>query len=163
MRRVSMATRDELVAAVIERYGSGGRNEKGRILDEFVAVTGFHRKHAMRVLRGGQAQRRSALRPERRHYDDAARDALVVIWEASDRLCGKRLKPLAPVLVEAMERHGHLQLAPEIRMRLLAMSAATMDRALRELREHAGGGTRRRTVRHRRSGAAFRCAPSPTG
>jgi len=141
-----MATRDELVAAVIERYRSGGRNEKGRILDEFVAVTGFHRKHAMRVLRGGQAQRRSALRPERRRYDDAARDALVVIWEASDRLCGKRLKPLAPVLVEAMERHGHLQLAPEIRMRLLAMSAATMDRALRELREHAGGGTRRRTA-----------------
>src|SRR5215213_1291606 len=31
-------------------------------------------------------------------------------------------------------------------MRLLAMSAATMDRALRELREHAGGGTRRRTA-----------------
>ena len=146
MRRVSMATRDELVTAVIERYRSGGRDEKGRILDEFVAVTGFHRKHAMRVLRGGQAQRRSALRPERRRYDDAARDALVVIWEASDRLCGKRLKPLAPVLVEAMERHGHLQLAPEIRMRLLAMSAATMDRALRELREHAGGGTRRRTA-----------------
>ena len=55
MRRVSMATRDELVAAVIERYRKGRRAEKGRILDEFVAVTGFHRKHAMRVLRGGQA------------------------------------------------------------------------------------------------------------
>ena len=51
MRRVSMATRDELVAAVIERYSNGRRAEKGRILDEFVAVTGFHRKHAMRVLR----------------------------------------------------------------------------------------------------------------
>ena len=54
MRRVSMATRDELVAAVIERYSKGRRAEKGRILDEFVAVTGFHRKHAMRVLRAGQ-------------------------------------------------------------------------------------------------------------
>ena len=63
MRRVSMATRDELVAAVIERYSKGRRAEKGRILDEFVAVTGFHRKHAMRVLRGGQASRRSAPRP----------------------------------------------------------------------------------------------------
>ena len=36
-----------------------------------------------------------------------------MIWEASDRVCGKRLKALAPILVEAMERHGHLQLAPE--------------------------------------------------
>jgi hypothetical protein len=52
-----------LVAAVIERYSNGRRAEKGRILDEFVAVTGFHRKHAMRVLRGGQADRRSAPRP----------------------------------------------------------------------------------------------------
>jgi len=107
-----MATRDELVAAVIERYSKGSRAERGRILDEFVAVTGFHRKHAMRVLRGGQANRRSAPRPERRLYDEAVREALIVLWEASDRVCGKRLKALAPILVDAMERHGHLHLAP---------------------------------------------------
>ena len=46
MRRVSMVTRDELVAATVERYGKGRRSQKGRILDEFVAITGFHRKHA---------------------------------------------------------------------------------------------------------------------
>src|SRR3954447_11383139 len=85
MRRVSMATRDELVAAVIERYSNGRRAEKGRILDEFVAVTGFHRKHAMCVLRGGAANRRSTPRPERRLYDEAVREALIVLWEASDR------------------------------------------------------------------------------
>src|SRR4051812_24805507 len=128
MSRVSMATRDELVAAVIERYSKGRRAEKGRILDEFVAGTGLHRKHALRVLRGGQASRRSAPRPERRLYDEAVREALIGLWEASDRVCGKRLKALAPLLVDAMERHGHLQLAAEVRARLLAMSAATMDR-----------------------------------
>ncbi len=31
----------------------------------------------------------------------------MVLWEASDRICGKRLKPLMPALVKAMERHGH--------------------------------------------------------
>jgi hypothetical protein len=36
-----MATRDELVVALIERYARGGRLERGRILDEFTAVTGF--------------------------------------------------------------------------------------------------------------------------
>ena len=55
-----------------------------------------------------------------------------MIWEASDRVCGKRLRALLPVLVEAMERHGHLQLAAEVRRHLLAMSAATIDRALRD-------------------------------
>ena len=43
MRRVSMATRNELVAAVAERYARSSRLERGRILDEFVAVTGHHR------------------------------------------------------------------------------------------------------------------------
>ena len=53
MRRVSMATREELVKAVTERYARSERPEKSRILDEFVAVSGFHRKHVMRLLRNG--------------------------------------------------------------------------------------------------------------
>jgi len=138
-----MATRDELVGALIGRYARSDRMERGRVLDEFAAVTGFHRKHAMRLLRGGQPGQQSASRPGRRIYDDAAREALIVIWEASDRICGKRLRPLVPVMLEAMERHGHLELAPEVRTGLLAMSAATMDRALREAKGQAGGRARR--------------------
>jgi hypothetical protein len=139
-----MATRNELVAAVADRYARSDRTERGRILDEFVAVTGHHRKHAMRLLRGGKAGRgRQGQR--RRVYDAAVREALIMLWEASDRVCGKRLRPLLPVLVEAMERHGHLQLAPEVRTGMLAMSAATIDRALREVKAPAGGKKRRRT------------------
>ncbi len=142
MRKVSMATREELVAATSGRYETARRSEKKKILDEFVAVTGFHRKYAMRLLRQGRGSRKSGPRPERRLYDDAVREALIVIWEASDRICGKRLRSLAPLLVDAMERHGHLLLEPEVRERLLAMSAATMDRALRAAK--AGDGRRRR-------------------
>jgi hypothetical protein len=146
MRRISMAARDELVAAVADRYARGDRGERARILDEFAAVTGYHRKHAMRLLRAGQVNRRWGPRPGRRIYDDAVREALILVWEASDRICGKRLRPLLPILVEAMERHGHVQLAPEVRVRLLAMSAATIDRALRDIRRQAGTATRRRSA-----------------
>ena len=139
-----MTARDELVTAIAGRYSQADRTERGRILDEFTAVTGFHRKHAMRLLRAGRPNRRSGPRPGRRVYDDAAREALIVIWEASDRICGKRLRPLVPVLVEAMERHGHLELAPGVRISLLAMSAATIDRALRDIRRHSGRSTRRK-------------------
>ena len=65
MRRVSMATRDELLGAVSERYRASGRSEKSRIVDEFAAATGYHRKHAMRVLRIGPSSKRSAPRPSR--------------------------------------------------------------------------------------------------
>jgi hypothetical protein len=60
-----MVARDELVVAIAERYGGSLRWEKARILDEFVAVTGYHRKHAMRLLRDGRVNRRSELDPFR--------------------------------------------------------------------------------------------------
>jgi hypothetical protein len=49
MRRVSMATRGELIAALAGRYSEVRRTERSRILDEFVAVTRYHRKHARRA------------------------------------------------------------------------------------------------------------------
>ncbi len=142
MRKVSMATRTELVEAIGERYRSGDRRSKGRVLDEFVAVTGFHRKHAMRLLRTNRPAKTEGPRLERRIYDEAVRTALVVLWEASDRLCGKRLRPLIPILLEAMERHGHLDVAADVETKLTRMSAATIDRALRAAK--AGGRARRR-------------------
>jgi hypothetical protein len=48
-----MTARDELVTAIAGRYAQGDRAERGRILDEFAAVTSFHRKHAMHLLRAG--------------------------------------------------------------------------------------------------------------
>lgn len=41
MRRVSLMTRDEWVETVAKRFVRSSRGEKGRILDEFVAVTGL--------------------------------------------------------------------------------------------------------------------------
>ena len=58
-----------------------------------------------------------------------------------------------------MERHGHLQLEQEVRTKLLAMSAATIDRALRDIRRQAGTATRRRSAR---SAAIRRSVPVRT-
>src|SRR5712671_692498 len=122
-KKISGATRVELVSAIGERYGLGSRAEKLRILDEFVAVTGYHRKHAIRVLNGRSAKRKKR-RARKRLYDEAVREAVVVLWEASDRICGKRLKPLLPTLLGALEGHGHMQLDEVVRSQLLAASAA---------------------------------------
>jgi len=97
-----------------------------QILAEFVRVTGYHRKHALRVL--NQSATASSPRQRERLYDEAVDQALAELWEAADRICGKRLKVLIPVLIEAMERHDHLLLDPAVRSRLLDISAATIDR-----------------------------------
>lgn len=144
--RISRASRRELVAATAGRYQASAMREKRRILDEFVAVTGYHRKHAVRILNGAvlavEARIEAGGRP--RLYDEAIREALIVLWEASDRVCGKRLKPLLPVMTEALERHGHLHLQDEVRDRLLSVSPATIDRLLAPTRQAVRGGQRRR-------------------
>ena len=142
MSRISTSARGELVAAVSDRYRSAQASEKRRILDEFVAVTGYHRKHAIRVLTTDSAMPAKRRTRKPRLYDEAVGLALVVLWEAADRICSKRLKPLLPILVPALERHGHLSLDPSVRSHLLKVSASTMDRMLAEPRAAAGGRRR---------------------
>jgi len=128
---------------------------KRSILDEFVAVTGYHRKHAIRLLRSGKAEPPHAPRTRPRRYGDVVGEVLVLLWEAADRICSKRLKPLIPILVQSLERHGHLLLDKDVRKGVLAVSAGTIDRLLvlprnkgneRGRRRSAAGSTIRRSV-----------------
>ena len=51
MENVSTAARKEIVAAVRARYEQSSKSEKGTILSEFTAISGYHRKHAIRMLK----------------------------------------------------------------------------------------------------------------
>jgi hypothetical protein len=141
---ISKATRRELISALRERYRLATRQGKGRILDEFVEVSGFHRKHAVRLfgMKASSASKEASI--GRRVYDEATRQALIMIWEAADRICGKRLKAIIPDLLTAMEKHGHLKLESEVRRRVQSASAATIDRLLMSVRKSAGSRRRKR-------------------
>jgi hypothetical protein len=145
-RQITLATRRELTTAISQRYTAADRNDKKLILDEFVKVTKYHRKHAIRLLTPQQATHEGR-QVGRRTYQEAVKEALIVLWEASDRICGKRLKALLPSLIEAMERHGHLDLQDGVKERLLVISAATIDRLLRPVKERASGGRKKKSSR----------------
>lgn len=138
-----MATRKELIEAVRARYERASRAEKGTILDEFTAVAGYHRKHAIRALKSDVKQETQA--PQRsRLYNEAVLQALVILWEAGDRVCGKRLKVLIPILLASMEHFGHPVPPAEIQAKLLTISAATIDRNLAPIKAKIDGEGRRR-------------------
>ena len=130
-----------------ERYRSAGRMEKGRILDALCRTTGWHRKHAVRALRRRVVEKAAethAARERKRRYGVTIKDALMALWEASDRVCGKRLVAMIPSLLPALEQHGRLQLSEGEQAQLLAVSAATIDRILGDVKVTAAGGRRRR-------------------
>src|ERR1035437_10383216 len=114
--KITLSARVELTRAVRLRYRSASGDAKHQVLAEFIAVSGYHPKSAIRILNQDETTpRRPSTRKRLRLYDEAARQALIVLWEASDRVCGKRLKPLLRILVPSLERHGHLKLDEAVR------------------------------------------------
>ena len=133
----------EYVEAIRERYGRMNRKGKGMILEEFCAVTGDHRKHAIRVLNGLRRQKGKRPGPASR-YGEAEVEALKAIWLAAEQPCGKRLVAALPIWVPAYGRREKLTSA--VKANLLRMSAATADRLLQpgraRLKVRGRGGTR---------------------
>ncbi len=135
MTRVSMV---EYVGAVRGRYYRVSKKEKGKILDEFTKVTGFHRKAVIKLLhrlrQPGAGKRRGRLRK----YGTGVAEALRMVWEASDRLCSKRLQPFLPEMVRVLRQHGEQQFDAATEGQLYRMSPATIDRLLRPSRRLGG-------------------------
>jgi hypothetical protein len=136
---MTIKSRRELVTAVTPRYGAARGKERERILDEFVASTGYNRKYAIHLLRHPPSERRPQKRRRSRQYNAKVEWALVDVWKVANCIAAKRLVPCLQDFVEALERHGELHFAPETRTLLLSMSISTADRLLRAHRRGPRG------------------------
>jgi hypothetical protein len=152
---MSPVSRKEYLQAIVPRYQQAGRAEKTRILDEFCATCGYHRKAAIRRLRRalGPApiRRRKPGRPSR--YDTPAiRTPLQRIWQTAHYPCSTRLKAILPCWLGPYQT-SFGPLAAPVRHALQAMAPATIDRLLRRVRvrsaRHARAATKPgRLLRH---------------
>ena len=119
----------QYAAAVRDRYLRGSRAEQKIILDEFCKATRYHRKSAIRLLhrlRTGNGKRRGRAK----EYGSDFVAALKIAWEATTRVCSKRLAPFMEELIPVLENHGELKVTEAMRSQLLRVSASTMDRLL---------------------------------
>jgi len=138
-----MGERRIIVKVFAGRYRGGGKRERGRVLDEFVAATGYNRSYASWLLRWhgrrvrvgdrlivvGDATRKVRRRRPRVYGPEVER-VLKKLWALLDYASGKRLAPAVPALLAALERHGELEVSAQVRCKLTRISAATMDRLL---------------------------------
>ena len=143
--RVTMNTRKEITKATRRRYQKASKVEKSRILDEICELTGWHRKHAIRVLGkpvGPPVKRGSKVlakpketRGRKPVYTDEVLATLRKVWAVLDCPCGKRLVPVMEETLDALLRFGEIDIEADTYDKLLRISAASCDRLLKHDRE----------------------------
>lgn len=99
------------------------------MLNELCELTGWTRRHARRALTEAPKDPKSR-QPKPKIYGEDVLEPLRFVWATLNGPSGKRLAPFMKHVVEALERHGELEVNPEIRPKLLSISAATIDRSL---------------------------------
>jgi len=133
---MSPRSKKEYIEAIFLRYKEASYNQRTIILDEFCATCGYHRKHAIRLLRRFKRFVKPRVKKRGRspvYQRDLILKPLKQIWLAANLPCSKRLKAILPLWLPGyVQSFGHL--SPEISQALLNISAATIDRLLHPIR-----------------------------
>jgi len=127
---------------IMRRRYEAVRRKKGRghVLDEFCGMTGFSRKHAIKALSPKRVPSGRRGCPPGGTREGTA--LLTRLWRLSDMMCGKLLKAILPELLASV---GRREAVPEaVRLEVLRMSAATVDRRLRKAKAAVPGRGRSR-------------------
>jgi hypothetical protein len=134
---MSLKSKRELLEVVRARYLKASKLEKQTMLDEFTSATGYHRKHAIRVLKNQiqvQNHPKRKTKTFKTIYRGEVVQALEQIWEIYGRICSKRLQPFLPEAIKVLERCQEITLSKDTKELLLKISSASIDRCLRPVR-----------------------------
>ena len=150
---LNMKQKKAITAEVGARYIRANKKDKGKILDEFCATTGYNRKYAARALRltpgriigygriGGRkvkyviGKSKKTKRVRNRIYTHDVFLALKKIWAIFDFICSKRLAPFMAEAIEILTKHKEISLNLEVKQKLVKISESTIDRLLKPEKE----------------------------
>jgi hypothetical protein len=133
---MSKQTKDEVLSKLRRRYLSAWREHKRKLIDEAVALLGYHRKAAIRALRKAPEPVRSLgiVTGRPRKYDThKLRPILRVIWSAANYPCGRRLAGMMDDWLASYEA-DQKSVSASVREQLVTASPRTLDRLLQPLR-----------------------------
>ena len=112
-------TRHEVMRQMVPRYQKASISQKGALLDEIAATTGYARRYAMWLLNHPEEMQLPPRRQRQRTFGPEVQHALFFVWQHANQICTKRLMPYLATHLEALERHGHLHLTDACRRQLL--------------------------------------------
>jgi hypothetical protein len=129
MSQSKRSSKDKYLDSLKKRYAKASKKERGKILDEYVQTTSYHRKHAIAILSGQyQPAQRPIRRPRKSLYTVEDAKALDFLSDLFDGINSKRLRAAMDVELDALYQRGVLKVSRACYRRLKRISPASMDR-----------------------------------
>ena len=129
MSRSKRSSKDKYLDSLKTRYANATKKERGKILDEYVQTTHYHRKHAIAILSGQyQPAQRPIRRPRRRIYTVEDAKALDFLSDLFDGINAKRLRAAMDVELDMLYHRSLLRVSRASYRRLKRISPASIDR-----------------------------------
>lgn len=124
-----MSKREYLIE-LKKKYHKAKKKKKGQFLDDFCDFTGHNRKYAMDLLNKPIKSKWKHPKERLKIYDQAVIDALLRLWDAADFICGERLHPYIPELLECLLNCHEIVVSDEVKVKLLKISLGTIKKIL---------------------------------
>src|SRR5579883_2561291 len=83
---LGFATRRELLGQMVPRYQKASFAQKGALLDEIAAITGYARRYAMWLLNHPEDLQPHPRRRRQRTFGPEVQHALFVAWQAANQI-----------------------------------------------------------------------------
>jgi hypothetical protein len=129
---MSKISKREYLFEVKKKYWKATKGRKGQLLDDFCAFTGYSRKYATGLLNRPLPKKWKRYKPRAKYYDQPVVDALKIIWEALDSICGERVHPQIPEMLEKLINYQEIAVTEEVRDKLLKISLGSVKAILRK-------------------------------
>jgi len=147
---MSKISKREYLAEVKKKYRKADKKTKTQFLDDFCCFTKYNRNYALELLNKPLPRKWKRYKSRPRYYDQSVIDALKIIWEATDNICGERLHPYIPEMMAKLIYCKELRVSDEVKEKLLKISLATVKRIVSKEKSRSliriGGTTRPGTL-----------------
>ena len=150
---LTMKEKKAITRELQDKYKKATKKKKTALLDYFTSLTGYNRSYAARVLRAYRGKvlgyvkvgsrrikyvigkNKKTKRKKKKIYGYDVFLKLKRIWVVFDFICGKRLAPFMAEAVAKLEKHKEIDLTPTVRKKLAKISASTIDRLLKPVKD----------------------------
>jgi hypothetical protein len=134
---MSKMSKREYLIQLKKKYWKAKKKVKTQLLNDFCDFTRYNRKYALHLLNNPIPAKWKRYKMRGRIYDQAVIDPLLILWRATNEICGERFHPFIPVLLPKLIELGEIKIDSRIKEKLLQISLGTVKRVIRKTKRRS--------------------------